>query len=415
MQTLIALHNPLGLDLTDWPNYCGSHGGLGFEKAMTMEPREIIDLVVASGLRGRGGAGFSTGLKERFTGDAFPSQTDRYLVCNADEGEPGTFKDRIIMEQAPFRLLEGMLIAARAVGARRGYLYIRGEYTRAITIMGQALQTLRDAGWLGRPLQEGLEPFDIELRRGAGSYLCGEELTLIESIEGKRGHPRHKPPFPAESGLFGRPTLVNNVETFAHLPAILMNGTDWYRSMGTRESPGTKIFCLSGEVRNPGWIEAPMGLKLRDLLFGFGQGPRQGSGFCGVLLGGAAGTFAGPEAFDLPLAYETLKAEGLVLGSGAVIAISSPTSRLRLLRDIIAFFAHESCGKCVPCRIGCRQLLIKLDLILSENRGLEEADWAAMVEWARLMAGTSLCPLGQSPILPIESYGRAFHPHWRAP
>jgi NADH:ubiquinone oxidoreductase subunit F (NADH-binding) len=381
-------------------DYIEAGGYQGLKKALASAPAEIIDMLVKVMLRGRGGAGFPAGLKERFAEQSPGEQ--KYIVCNGDEGEPGTFKDRIIMEQEPFVYLEGMTIAAYAIGASRGYVYIRGEYHRSIERTIAAIDQARKGGFLGKDIQGTDFSFDIEVRIGAGSYLVGEELTLLESLEGKRGYPRIKPPFPSEKGLFGRPTLLNNVETFANIPAIITGGPDWYLIMGTEASPGTKIFCVSGDVAAPGFFEAEMSITLRDLIFGFAKGMRRGREFKAALLGGAAGTFVDESFLDAQMAFDTLQERGATLGSGAVIVMGSGRSIFSMLHSILRFFEHESCGKCVPCRVGMRQLLREMDALkrTTHNR---EIFLDRLVLQAEQMAKSSLCPLGKSPILPVAS------------
>ncbi len=403
----IVLRNTGKIDPENIEDYISAGGYEAFKKAAGIKPTEIIDEIIESGLRGRGGAGFSTGLKERFTSEACLRCDDRFIICNADEGEPGTFKDRIIIENDPHIFLEGMLIAARAILATRGYVYIRGEYSLSIRRLEKAIEDMRKKGILGVKFPGNEVPFDIEIKKGAGSYLCGEELTLLESLEGKRGYPRIKPPFPAEKGLWGAPTLVNNVETFACLPSIISNGQEWYRSFGTEKSPGTKIFTISGKVKNPGYYEVEMGTTLRTLIFGFAGGMTEGSRFKSALLGGAAGTFADSSVLDYSLEYDSFREMGITLGSGAIIVMDESVEIADMLNSILRFFEHESCGKCVPCRAGSRQLLLTMQEIMNGKSGNGGAV-KRLVEQAEFMEKTSLCPLGQSHILPIRSAVRFF-------
>lgn len=390
--------NPKSID-----DYLNTGGFDAIKKLYSMTPEKVLEEIEKSGLRGRGGAGFPTGLKQRFTSSSCLSCEKRFVVCNADEGEPGTFKDRMIMETDPFLLIEGMIIAAFAIKANNAYIYIRGEYYPSIENLENAIKQCYDKGFLGKNiLNTGLN-LEMELFKGAGSYLCGEELTLLESLEGKRGYPRIKPPFPAEKGLWGYPTLINNVETFSHLPFIILNGSDEYSKIGTAESKGTKLFCVSGNVNKTGVFELPLGITLRELIFDVCGGMKDGYEFKAALLGGAAGTFADQSILDLPLAYETLKKEGLTLGSGAVIVVDDKTELKKMMKSILHFFKHESCGKCVPCRIGTRLLL---DEISKQNS--EEIDMNFLLNESEYMAKNSLCPLGQSPVLPIKSYIRFF-------
>jgi len=332
----------------------------------------------------------------------------KYIVCNADEGEPGTFKDRVIMEQDPHVLIEGLIIAAFAIGATKGYIYVRGEYTKSIQMLQVALQQAKEKGFLGENMLNTGFDLDIEIKLGAGSYLCGEELTLLESLEGKRGYPRIKPPFPAEKGLFGMPTLINNVETFAHLPYIIEHGAEHYKSMGTEKSPGTKIFTISGDVNKPGYYETPMGVTLRSLIDDLAGGMKDNKKFKAAILGGAAGTFVDETVLDTSMGFDTLKEKGAVLGSGAIIVMSEERSIFDMTYSILEFFKHESCGKCVPCRIGTAQLMIMMDKA-KENSTIKSQVLDQLIYEADYMAKNSLCPLGQSPILPLKSLKKYFH------
>jgi NADH-quinone oxidoreductase subunit F len=383
-------------------DYIAAGGYAGLRKALATDPDSVVAELSRAGLRGRGGAGFPTGTKERSTAQAC-EECDCYVVCNADEGEPGTFKDRLIMEGSPHILIEGMIISAWAIGAGFGYVYIRGEYARSIELVRKAIADARERGFLGGNLLGSGYSFDIELRRGAGSYLCGEELTLIESLEGKRGYPRIKPPFPAEVGYRGTPTLVSNVETFANLPFIAEHGADAYLALGTPSSPGTKIFCLSGDVVRPGFAELELGVSLRSLVDDFGGGVTGGGPALAVLLGGAAGTFVSGQTLDIPMDYDALRKEGLTLGSGAVVVIGAKRSLPAVISSIMDFFAHESCGKCIPCRVGCVRLAKAAGALAGLPPEGRIALLREMAAEARLMASTSLCPLGQSPVLPLES------------
>jgi NADH:ubiquinone oxidoreductase subunit F (NADH-binding) len=413
-QHRIALKNAGQINPAKIGDYIAADGYKALKQALQMPAEKIVYQLIQSGLRGRGGAGFSTGLKKKFTSEAtcILLECMRYIVCNADEGEPGTFKDRIIMEEDPHLLIEGMIIAAYAVGAEKGYIYIRGEYHESIDMIRKALEQAKEHGLLGDNILDTGYSLDIEVKLGGGSYLCGEEFTLLESIEGKRGYPRIKPPYPAEKGLFGMPTLINNVETLSHIPAIILNGADWYKSIGTDQSPGTKIFTVSGDVINPGYFEAEMGVTLKELIYNLAGGMQEGKKFKTALLGGAAGTFV-PESFlDVKMAFETLQEKDAVLGSGAVIVMAEDKSILKMLHSILRFFEHESCGKCVPCRVGTRQLLILLEKIITNGQA-NTSNIDALLEQSELMAKTSLCPLGQSPVLPIKSAVRHFREEFR--
>ena len=406
----IALKNVGQINPERIEDYIAADGYKGLKQALQMPPEKIIYELIQSGLRGRGGAGFSTGLKKKFTSEASCVLLEcmRYIVCNADEGEPGTFKDRIIMEGDPHLLIEGMIIAAYAVGAKKGYIYVRGEYYKSVDMTRKALEIARERGFLGDNILDSGYSLDIVVKLGGGSYLCGEEFTLLESIEGKRGYPRIKPPYPAEKGLFDMPTLINNVETLSHIPTIILNGADWYKSIGTNQSPGTKIFSISGDVNNPGYFEVEMGVRLKELVYNLAAGIKDNKKFKTALIGGAAGTFA-PESFlDVSMDFESLQERDAVLGSGAIIVMAEDKSILDMLHSILRFFGHESCGKCVPCRVGTRQLLILLEKIITDGHDNNSSDIDALLEQAELMAKTSLCPLGQSPVLPIKSAMRYF-------
>lgn len=367
------------------------HGGFaGLRRALSkMKPNEVSQEIKASGLVGRGGAAFPTGLKWEYT--AATEAEIRYVVCNADESEPGTFKDRVLMEGDPFSILEGMTIAAYAIGSQRGFIYVRGEYPRAQRILQEAIEVARTAGYLGENILGNEFSFDVVVRSGAGAYICGEETALFESIEGKRGYPRLKPPFPTTHGLFGQPTVINNVETLCTAAWIIANGHEAYRSLGTEKSPGTKLFCLSGDVTQPGVYEVPFGTLLKDVLeFAGGvQGELQA-----VLLGGAAGAFAEPDQLDLPLSFEGMHAAGFALGSGVVMAINQERDLQQTMLSLAHFFAHESCGKCLPCQLGTQR---QLEILAKVTEGkASEADVRALEDIGFTMTHASLCGLGMT-------------------
>lgn len=401
----IALKNIGKYNISNIEEYIKLGGYKSIEKALSLKPAEIINTISESQLRGRGGAGFPTGMKQKFTNQSEGIQ--KYIVCNADEGEPGTFKDRIIMEQDPHVLIEGMIIAAYAIGATKGYIYIRGEYTDSIDVLTIALEQCYDKGFLGKKILNSEFDLELEIKLGAGSYLCGEELTLLESLEGKRGYPRIKPPFPAEKGLFGKPTLINNVETFSHIPYIIENGAESYSVLGTEKSPGTKIFTISGDVNKPGFFEVEMGVTLRELIYEFAGGIKDGKKFKAAILGGAAGTFINETVLDTPMGYDTLKEKGAVLGSGAIMVMSEERSIFDMTYSILEFFKHESCGKCVPCRVGTSQLMLLMDDAV-ENGTSHKDVLHKILQESEYMAKASLCPLGQSPIIPIRSLKQYF-------
>jgi NADH-quinone oxidoreductase subunit F len=386
----VGVVDPLSLD-----EY-RAHGGFrALERARAIGPAAVIDEVTASGLVGRGGAAFPTGRKWAAVA-AQPAQP-HYLVCNADESEPGTFKDRVLMEHDPFAVVEAMAIEAFAVGADKAYLYVRGEYPVAEARIANAVAASHAAGLLG--------DLEIELRRGAGAYICGEETALFESIEGKRGEPRNKPPFPVEVGLFGKPTAVNNVETLVNVLLILADngGADAYRAIGTEGSPGPKLFCVSGHVNRPGVYEVDFGTTLRELLELAGGVPG-GRSLKAILLGGAAGVFVGRDALDTPLTFEATRAIGATLGSGVVMAFDETADMVGTLRRIAQFFRDESCGQCVPCRVGtARQEELLARLASAAPRGDRDTELALLREIGQAMRDASICGLGQTASSAIES------------
>ena len=369
------------------------------KKALKLTPDKIIEEVKKSELRGRGGAGFPTGLKWSFTS---PLKGDKFLICNADEGEPGTFKDRIIMEGDPHKLIEGIIIASYAIGANTAFIYIRGEYTLSINSLKKAIKNAEKKGYLGKNIIGSDFSLEIKIKKGAGSYICGDETALINSCEGKRGNPRIKPPFPGVSGLWKKPSVVNNVETLSTIPSIILHGSEWFSSIGTKNSKGTKIFAISGNVKNPGYYEVPFGVTLRELIYDFAGGIKANKEFKAVLIGGAAaGAFLGKNALDVKLSYEGLLEHNGVLGSGAILVLDENTKIFDILRNIMEFFTHESCGLCVPCRIGTVRLLEIIKNICDGNR--KPNDCETLVKIATIMKETCFCPLGQSPILPIST------------
>jgi len=379
-------------ETTRLPGYLAAGGYAGLRAALAMSPQAVIEAVKESGLVGRGGAAFPTGIK--WEGAARAEGLPKYVVCNADESEPGTFKDRVLMEDDPHRTLEGLIIAAYAIGAPQGYIYVRGEYPTAFETLQEAIAEARSAGFLGQDILGSGFGFDVELRRGAGAYICGEETALFESIEGKRGFPRIKPPFPTTHGLFGKPTIINNVETLCNVPYILEHGPVPYREMGTQGSPGPKLFCLSGDIASPGLYEVPFGLTLRELLFDLAGGLPQGQKLGAVLFGGAAGAFATEEDLQVRLSFEDLRAAGLPLGSGVVMVFNDQRDLRDVLQRLARFFAHESCGKCYPCQLGTQRQYEVLARIAQGKPLPGDADRLADVGWT--MTDASLCGLGQT-------------------
>lgn len=384
--------------------YIANDGYFALGKALSeMTPAAVVEEVKQSGLRGRGGAGFPTGLKWGFC--AAESGPEKYVICNADEGEPGTFKDRLIMEGDPHKVIEGMALCAYAIGAHQGYIYIRGEYKLSIERLHQAMAAARDYGLLGDNILDSGFRFDIEIKIGAGAYVCGEETALIESMEGKRGLPRLKPPFPAQAGFRQKPTNVNNVETLANIPAIIYRGADWFRRAGTENMPGTKVYTILGHVRRPGLIEVSGGVTLRDIIGDYAGGMKTGT-FKMAQLGGTAGDLIGGEMLDVPLNYDALEKVGHTLGSGAILIMNESVGVCDFLHACMRFFAHESCGNCNPCRNGLRWLTAITDR-LKRGTGYP-GDIEIMEEIATVLKTAAFCPLGQSPAGPIVSALRYF-------
>lgn len=380
------------IDPLDIEAYQEAGGFTGFKAALELKPDQVIKLVSDSGLTGRGGAGFPTGLK--WQGCAEVDRFPKYLVCNEDESEPGTFKDRALIEGDPFSIIEGMLIAGYAVGAGKGYLYIRGEYPKSHSVIGQALAIAAGQGFLGEDILGSGFDFEIELRSGAGAYICGEETALFESIEGKRGFPRVKPPFPTTHGLFNQPTVINNVETLANVSLILKIGPEKYRELGSEDSPGPRLFSLSGDVVRPGIYEISQPITLRELIYGKGGGLRDGKELRAVLLGGAAGKFVAPDQLDFPLTNQGTREVGLGLGSGAVVVFDEEVDMRFVLHGLGHFFAHESCGKCYPCQLGTQRQAEILDRNL--HRQSLPGDIDRLKDIIATMTDSSLCGLGQT-------------------
>lgn len=377
---------------TSFADYGSGGGYAGLKKALKMTPQDVVAELKTAGLVGRGGAAFPTGIK--WEGAAKAAGQPKYIVCNADESEPGTFKDRILMEDDPHRTIEGMIIAAHAVGARRGFIYVRGEYPYAFKVMGDALTEARQAGIVGgNILGSGLD-FEIEMRLGAGAYICGEETALLESLEGKRGFPRIKPPFPTTHGLFGKPTVINNVETFCNIPLIVERGAAEYRKIGTEHSPGPKLFCVSGQIQRPGLYEVPFGVTLRHLLFDLAGGSKRERKLQAVLMGGAAGAFAAEKDLDVILSFENLSAAGLPLGSGSVMVFDDSADMRDVLKRLTHFFADESCGKCYPCQLGARRQYEILDRAAAGRP--VAGDRERLSDVGGTMIDASLCGLGQT-------------------
>jgi NADH:ubiquinone oxidoreductase subunit F (NADH-binding)/(2Fe-2S) ferredoxin/NAD-dependent dihydropyrimidine dehydrogenase PreA subunit len=373
-------------------------------------PQELIETMVASGLRGRGGAGFPTGLKWRFV--AQESGSTKYVVCNADEGDPGAFMDRSLLEGDPHAVIEGMEIAAYAVGATHGYVYVRAEYPLAIRRLKLAISQARERGLLGSDILETGFSLDIEVRIGAGAFVCGEETALIASIEGERGMPRTRPPYPSSAGVFGCPTLINNAETWGNIRHIILHGAEWFSSIGTPKSPGTKVFALSGKVVNTGLVEVPMGTTLRELVFDIGGGIPGGKAFKAVQTGGPSGGCIPAAHLDTPIDYESLKSLGAIMGSGGVIVMDEDNCMVNIAKYFLEFTCDESCGKCVPCRAGTRQMLDILNRI-THGDGRPE-DIGRLRTLGRTISATSLCGLGQTAPNPVLSTLKHFEDEYHA-
>ncbi|MFC2078099.1 NADH-ubiquinone oxidoreductase-F iron-sulfur binding region domain-containing protein [Candidatus Bipolaricaulota bacterium] len=399
------------IDPTSIGDYIAHDGYQALAKALLdMEPDGIVDEVLQSGLRGRGGAGFPTGRKWQFTRDA-PGRI-KYVVCNADEGDPGAFMDRSLIEATPHAVLEGMLIAARAISASDAHIYVRAEYPLAVEHIRKAIDDARELGFVGENVLGTDFTIDVHTMEGAGAFVCGEETALLQSIEGKRGMPRPRPPFPAQSGLWGRPTNLNNVETYANVPPIVLLGADWYAGIGTETSKGTKIFSLTGKVANNGLVEVPMGTTLRHIIFEVGGGMRSDREFKAAQLGGPSGGCLPAQLLDVPIDYESLGEHGAIMGSGGVIVLDDTACMVNVARYFLDFTSSESCGKCLPCRVGIpamRDILVRI----TEGAGeLEDLD--RLRELAKLVKSSALCGLGQTAPNPVLSTLRYFEDEYRA-
>ena len=375
-----------------------------------MSPQEVVDEVKASGLRGRGGAGFPTGLKWQFCRQA--KGDTKYLICNFDEGDPGAFMNRSLVEGDPHSLLEGMLIAAYGIGTRHGYIYVRAEYPLAIVRLRQAIQQAHDLGLLGDNILGTDFSFDITIKEGAGAFVCGEETALMASIEGRRGMPRPRPPFPAQSGLWGKPTNINNVGTLANVPRVILNGADWYMGVGTETSTGTKIFCLTGKIAHTGMIEVPMGITLRRIIYDIGGGILADRAFKAAQTGGPSGGCLSSEHLDLPIDYESLTKVGSIMGSGGLVVMDEDTCMVDVSRFFLSFTQNESCGKCVACRLGTKRMLEILERIAAGEGQPEDID--LLMELGETVKLGSLCGLGQTAPNPALSTIRYFRDEYEA-
>jgi NADH:ubiquinone oxidoreductase subunit F (NADH-binding)/(2Fe-2S) ferredoxin/NAD-dependent dihydropyrimidine dehydrogenase PreA subunit len=410
-QKRIALRNCGVIDPENIDEYIAFDGYKALGKVLLeMTPEETIEIIKASGLRGRGGAGFPTGLKWEFTAKA--ESDKKYVCCNADEGDPGAFMDRSILEGDPHSVLEAMTIAGYAVGADQGYIYVRAEYPIAVKRLTIAIGQAREAGLLGKNIFGTDFSFDIELRLGAGAFVCGEETALMASIEGYRGEPRPRPPFPAVKGVFGKPTLLNNVETYANIPQIILNGPEWFQTIGTEKSKGTKVFALGGKINNTGLVEVPMGTTLREIIYEVGGGIPNGKKFKAAQTGGPSGGCIPVEHLDTPIDYDSLAKVGSMMGSGGLIVMDEDNCMVDIARFFLDFTVDESCGKCPPCRIGTKRMLEILDRIV-EGKG-EEGDIEKLEELGKTIKSASLCGLGQTAPNPVLSTLQYFRDEYEA-
>ncbi len=380
-------------------------GYKALEKVLfTMTPEEVIDVIYDSNLRGRGGGGFQTGYKWKQV--ARQSEPVKYVVCNGDEGDPGAFMDRSVMEGDPHKMIEGILIAAYAVGAQEGYIYVRAEYPLAVSRLKIAIAQAEEAGLIGDNILGTDFSFKLHINKGAGAFVCGEGSALTASIEGERGMPRTKPPRTVEQGLFGKPTVLNNVETYANVPMIILNGSEWYRSIGPENSPGTKAFAVTGSINNTGLIEVPMGTTLREIIYDIGGGIKGGRKFKAVQIGGPSGGCLIESDLDLPLDFDSLKAKGAMIGSGGLVIMDEDTCMVEVARFFMNFTQNESCGKCVPCREGTMRMLEILEDIVNGRGTMEQLD--LLEELGNAISDTALCGLGKSAALPVLSTLRVF-------
>ncbi len=410
-QVRIALRNCGFINPEDINESFAAEGYQALAKCITeMTPEDVIDTVMKSGLRGRGGGGFPTGLKWKFANKSVSDE--KYIICNADEGDPGAFMDRSILEGDPHSVLEAMAIAGYAIGANHGYIYIRAEYPLAIHRLEIAIAQARELGLLGKDILGTGFDFDLELRYGAGAFVCGEETALIHSIEGERGEPTTKPPFPAESGVWGKPTCVNNVETFANVPPIILKGADWFKKIGTEKSGGTKVFALAGKINNVGLVEVPMGTKLRDVIYEIGGGIKNNKKFKAVQTGGPSGGCITAENLDIPIDYENLTGIGSMMGSGGMIVMDEDNCMVDIAKFYLEFTVDESCGKCTPCRVGTKRLHEILEKITNGQGTME--DLTELRDLGETIKDTALCGLGQTAPNPILSTLNYFYDEYVA-
>ena len=402
---LCGLIDPYSLE-----DYLAYDGYEAFKKVLKMSPAEVVQAIKDSKIRGRGGAGFPTGIKWDFLLKS--SVTPKYLICNADEGDPGAFMDRATIEGDPHRLLEGMLIGAYATGASKGYIYVRAEYPLAVNILRNAIKQATQYGMLGQNILGSGMDFEIIIKEGAGAFVCGEETALMHSIEGKRGMPSMRPPYPAQRGLWGYPSNINNVETLASISSIILNGPDWYAGLGTPKSGGTKAFALAGAIRNSGLVEVPIGTPLRELIFDIGGGCAEGREFKAVQLGGPSGGCIPASLMDTPIDYDELQATGAIMGSGGMIVLDDTVSMVNIAHYFLSFTQEESCGKCLPCRVGTRKMLKILERLMN-GEGREE-DITHLQRLCHTVGKSSLCALGQTAPNPVLTTLRYFEEEYHA-
>ena len=404
-QTRIVLENCGKIDAESIDEYIAAGGFSALAKAVTeMTPQDVIDEITRSGLRGRGGAGFPAGKK--WSQVARQAEKTRYVVCNGDEGDPGAFMDGSVMEGDPYKMIEGMIIAAYAVGAENGYIYVRAEYPLSVARLRLAISQAEKYGFLGDNILNSGVNFHLHINRGAGAFVCGEGSALTSSIEGNRGMPRVKPPRTVEKGLWGKPTVLNNVETYANVPKIIVEGADWFRTIGTEGSPGTKTFSLTGAIENTGLIEVPMGTTLREIIYDIGGGLKSGAAFKGVQIGGPSGGCLIEEQLDAPLDFDSVKKLDAIMGSGGLVVMDENTCMVEVARFFMSFTQRESCGKCVPCREGTKRMLEILEKIVSGNGEMSDLD--ELEELATMVQSMALCGLGKSAPLPVLSTMKRF-------
>ncbi|NPA75293.1 MAG: NADH-quinone oxidoreductase subunit NuoF [Euryarchaeota archaeon] len=408
-QKKIVLENSGYINPEDINEYLEAGGYEALKKALKMQPDEIIEVITKSGLRGRGGAGFPTGLKWKFARQA---TGEKIIICNADEGDPGAFMDRNVLEGDPHRVIEGMIIGAYAIGASIGYIYVRAEYPLAIKRLKIALKQAREHGFLGENILGSGFSFDIRIKEGAGAFVCGEETALIASIEGKRGMPRPRPPYPAQKGLFGKPTNINNVETWANVPWIIKHGWEEYASLGTEKSKGTKVFALSGKIKHGGNVEVPMGTTLKEILYEIGGGTKTGKKIKAVQLGGPSGGCIPDYLFDTPVDYESVNATGAIMGSGGMVVMDEDTCMVDVAKFFLDFSVKESCGKCTFCRLGTKRMWEILDRITMGEGTMEDID--ELEKLAPMVKAGSLCGLGQTAPNPVLTTLRYFRDEYIA-